>query len=92
MILDGQHRSRWSQSEWIFCQDTRRLIKDEDDDGNGFFSSRSTLYRERLQAKRASLNLFDELLRKNCRAIEARKSWWSSMGDRSRETWPKSNT
>eukprot|EP00439_Symbiodinium_sp_Y106_P068241 s2571_g11.t1 len=32
-------------------EDTRRFVKDEDD-GNGFFSSRSTLYRERLHAKR----------------------------------------
>lgn len=32
-------------------EDTRRIVKDEDD-GNGFFSSRSTIYRERLQAKR----------------------------------------
>eukprot|EP00440_Ansanella_granifera_P026068 gb/GFBE01028301.1/.p1 GENE.gb/GFBE01028301.1/~~gb/GFBE01028301.1/.p1 ORF type:complete len:143 (+),score=44.10 gb/GFBE01028301.1/:1-429(+) len=32
--------------------DLRRLIKDEDGNGSGFFSARSTVYRDRLQAKR----------------------------------------
>ncbi|CAE7313686.1 CSTF77 [Symbiodinium sp. KB8] len=54
-------------------EDTRRIVKDEDD-GNGFFSSRSTIYRERLQAKRTL----------------ARKSWSSNTRSQIPEMCPKS--